>query len=428
MTPRDESMRARSRVVVVALVVLAASCAGPVSAQGTSTDQAIRLTQRQIQRHPQNATAYFKLGDAYIQKARQTGDPSYFTLAESALRRSLELAPQNAGAARHLAYVFSSRHEFVEAAAQAQKAIDLDSADSHAYGVLGDALLELGKYDDAGQAFDTMMRMDKSLYSLARLSGLRSLRGDPEGAIAELRRAIEAGRTTGEPPESIAWAQWQLGVEYFAVGNLQAAEVQYLEALTSYPTYYRALASLAQVRAAQHRSEEAIDLYGRALGVIPFPEYAAGLGDLYTTLGRTEEASKQYALVEYIGRLNALNRVVYNRELASFYADHDRKLDDALALARSELEIRHDIYGYDILAWALYKAGKLEEAVAPMTEALRLGTKDAKLYFHAGMIYQSVGQADRAREFLARALSTNPRFHLLHAPLAERILMELETP
>ena len=422
-------MRVRSGVVVVAaaLAVLAMPCAGSVSAQSTSTDQAIRLNQRQIQRQPQSATAYFRLGDAYIQKARQTGDLSYCTLAEQALRRSLELAPGNAGAARHLAYVFSSRHEFVAAAAQAQQALALDPTDSHAYGVLGDALLELGKYDEAGQAFDAMMGLDKSLYSFARLSGLRSLRGDPEGAIAELRRAIEAGRTTGEPHESIAWAQWQLGVEHFAVGDLQAAETQYLEALKSYPNYYRALAALAQVRAAQHRAEEAIDLYRNALGVIPFPEYASALGDLYTTLGRREEASKQYALVEYIGRLNTLNRVVYNRELALFYADHDMKLDEALALARLELAIRHDIYGYDLLAWVLYKTGKPEEAVVPMTEALRFGTKDAKLFFHAGMIYRSLGQADRAREFLARALSTNPRFHLLHAPLAERTLMELET-
>src|SRR5690349_7377712 len=155
LPPRNERMRARSRAaVVVALAVLALPCVGPVWAQPTSPDQAIRLNQRQIQRHPRDATAYLRLGDAYIQKARQTGDLSYFTLAEQVLRKSLELAPRNAGAARHLAYVLSSRHQFVEAAEQAQKALDLCPTDSHAYGVLGDAFLELGRYDEAGQAFE----------------------------------------------------------------------------------------------------------------------------------------------------------------------------------------------------------------------------------------------------------------------------------
>ena len=88
---------------------------------------------------------------------------------------------------------------------------------------------------------------------------------------------------------------------------------------------------------------------------------------------------------------------MYNRELAYFYADHDVKLDEALALARSELEVRQDIYGYDVLAWALYKAGKPAEALAPMAEALRLGTKDARLFFHAGMIHRGVGEAEKAK-------------------------------
>ena len=110
----------------------------------------------------------------------------------------------------------------------------------------------------------------------ARRSGLKSLRGDPAGSIADLRQAIDAGRATGEPPESIAWAQWQLGAEHFAVGDLQPAEAEYLEALRTYPSYHRALAGLAQVRAAQQRYEEAIDLYRKALGVIPLPEYAVG--------------------------------------------------------------------------------------------------------------------------------------------------------
>lgn len=417
--------RARVAILVV-LSVLSVVYAARASAQATSADQTIRLSQRQLYRQPRNAAAYFRLGDAYIQKARQTGDLSYVTLAEQALRKSLELAPGNAGATRHLAYVFASRHEFGEAAALARSAIELDPSDGHAHGVLGDALLELGKYEEAAGAFQTMMSLDESLYSLARLSGLKSLRGDPQSAIADLRQAIDAGRASGQPRESVAWAQWQLGAEHFGVGNLQGAETQYLEALTTSPDYYRALAGLAQVRAAQRRYEEAIDLYRKALAIIPFPEYAAGLGDIYARLGRAKEAGQQYTLVDYIGRLNAVNRVVYNREMATFYADHDMKLDEALALARSELEVRKDIYGYDIVAWALYKSGKPGEALSPMTAALRLGTRDARLFFHAGMIHRSLGHNERAREFLSRALSINPHFHLLQAAVAERALKELD--
>jgi tetratricopeptide (TPR) repeat protein len=132
-----------------------------------------------------------------------------------------------------------------------------------------------------------------------------------------------------------------------------------------------------------------------------------------------------YDLVEYIGQLNAVNKVIYNRELAYFYADHETKLDAALALARAEYEMRRDVYGHDALAWALYKAGRWQESLAPMEEALELGTRDAKLFFHAGMIHRAAGNTVRAREYLARALATNPHFHVLHAAVAARALDEL---
>jgi tetratricopeptide (TPR) repeat protein len=142
-------------------------------------------------------------------------------------------------------------------------------------------------------------------------------------------------------------------------------------------------------------------------------------------LGRDADARRQYALVEYIGRLSALNKVVYNRELALFYADHDLKLPEALALARAELSVRRDVYTQDVLAWALLKNGRAREALEPLSEALRLGTRDARLFFHAGMIHRAAGNDEAARDFLGRALALSPRFHVLQAPIAVKVLAEL---
>jgi tetratricopeptide (TPR) repeat protein len=211
-----------------------------------------------------------------------------------------------------------------------------------------------------------------------------------------------------------------------ALGRLPAAEANYLQALDTCPDYYRALAGLAQVRTAQQRYPEAVDLYRRAIAVMPLPDYAAALGDLYTKLGRPEDAEVQYDLVEYVGHLNTLNKVLYNRELAYFYADHDRKLPQALDLAKRELEVRQDVYAYDLLAWALYKNDQPQEALSAMVEALKLGTKDARLFFHAGMIHHRLGADEKARDYLRRALATNPHFHILHAEVAERTLNVIE--
>lgn len=395
-------------------------------AQSTATDQAILRYQRLLQRHARDATVYYRLGDAYLQKARGTGDITYINLAETSLQRCLEIAPEHSGAARHLAYAMYMRHGFDEAAVQAQKAAALDPSDSHAYGILGDAYLEVGNYEAAAHAYRRMIQLQGDLYAYSRLSGLKSLQGDTDGAIADLKRAIQLGQAQERPSESIAWAMWQLGNESLALGKLPAAEASYLDALKIFPNYYRALAGLAQVRAAQQRYPEAIDLYRKAIAIVPLPDYAAALGDVYTKLGHAGDAQKSYDLVEYIGYLNTLNKVLYNRELAYFYADHDRKLPEALELARRELEVRQDIYAYDVLAWALYKHDQPQEARTAITAALQLGTKDARLFFHAGMIHHRLGDHDKARDYLQHALATNPYFHVLHVAVAERTLQALE--
>jgi len=412
-------------LATAALFVLGA--AGGLAAQPRETDHLIQFYQARVARDPDDFLSYNKLGTAYIQKARDAGDVTYYGLAEKALRRSLALVSQGpaAGTATMwLAVVEYARHQFKDALATAERALALGSGELSPHAVIGDAYLELGEYDKAGQAYAKMLELSGPLHPHSRLAYLKLLTGDPEAAIAHMRRAVAAAQT-GAPGENVAWTHAQLGDLLFQVGDLAGAEKAYQAALARHPGYHRALAGLGGVRAARQRYGDAIELYRKAIAVVPLPEYAAALGDVYTKAGRVSDARQQYDLVEFIGRLNALNKTIYNRELALFYADHDMKPAEALALAERELQARRDIYTYDVLAWALYRNGRAREAAAAMAEALKLGTRDARLYFHAGMIHMALGDAEQARDYLARALAVNPRFHPLHADVATRALAEL---
>jgi len=336
------------------------------------------------------------------------------------------LNPAQNGAHRHLAHVMAMRHNFAAAAVEAERAIAIDSNDVDAHGVLGDAYLETGRFEQAERAYKKMITLKENLASYSRLSGLKSLRGDHAGAVSDLKKAIELGQEQNQPRESIAWAQWQLATDYFSWGNLPEAESYFQQALQTYPNYYRGLAGLAQVRAAERRYDDAIGLYQKAIGIVPLPEYVVALGDVYEKIGRADEARKQYQLVEYIGKLSAINQALYNRELAYFYADHDIKLTEALELAKREQEYRQDIYAYDLLAWSLYKNGRSEEAREAIEKALGLGTQDAKLFYHAGMIYRALGANNKAAQLLSRAIDINPHFHPIFAENAAQTRKQLE--
>jgi len=200
------------------------------------------------------------------------------------------------------------------------------------------------------------------------------------------------------------------------------AERHYRDALTTFPDYFRALASLGRVRAAQGDLAGALEQYEHAVRIVPDPSFIASLGDLYRLSGRDKDAAGQYALVEKIGRLNEFTGTLYNRQLALFYADHDIKPEIAYENASKEYAGRRDIYGADALAWTALKAGRVSDAQTAIKEALRLGTKDARLLYHAGMIAQAAGDQSGAREYLKRASALNPQFDPMQAAVVRKIL------
>jgi tetratricopeptide (TPR) repeat protein len=436
MRTRNEHGMTATRMALLAALCLVLPIATSFAAEPSSTsptDHLIQSMQMRARMYSQDPASYDGLGAAYIQKGRETGDAAYYELAKQALSKSLELDsddPAAAAATTHMALVFMAEHRFQEALDWAEKALALGSGDLSPWAIVVDALTDMGEYDKAlaycaklespANPLDPRRKLDYERDS--RLSYLKFIAGDSKQAIELMRAAIGIAVASRMPRENIAWSEYQLGEEYYKMGDLKNAEASYQAALMAYPGYYRALAGLAAVRESEERFTEAIELYRKAIAVIPYPIYVAALGDDEVKLGRPEEAKREFELVEFIGRLSEVNKVLYNRELALFYADHDIKLAEARSLARKELEVRRDIYTWDTLAWTLYKNGQAREARDAMTKALRPGTTDPLLFFHAGMIYDRLGEKDRAREYLDRALSTNPHFHVFYAEVAERTL------
>ena len=401
----------------------------------TGTGRLIQSAQATAARSPNDAAGYAKLGAAYFQRARETGDVSDYQLAEQSLTKSLDLVSADFSADAALgtmASVCMGEHRFADALSYAQKALSLGTGDVSSFAIVGDAYADMGEYDKAALAYSRLTPRDMTLSPRAayardsRLSYLKFINGDTSGAIKLMKTAVTEGIEAQLQGENLAWLYYELGEYYTQAGDTASADGAYIAALTIHPGDYRALAALGKLRANNGRYAEAIVLYQKAIAVVPMPIFVAELGDIYARSGNQAEARKQYALVEYIGLLGHINQVLHNRDLALFYADHDMKLAESLDLAQKELEVRHDVYTWDALAWALYKNGKLTEAAKASEKATRLGTQDSLLLFHAGMIAERLGQPEQARNELREALQINPRFHLIYANEAQQRLAALE--
>jgi tetratricopeptide (TPR) repeat protein len=335
------------------------------------------------------------------------------------LLRALARAPDDVLATSGLASLALSRHRFREALALGRTARRLAPLSARPLGIVGDALVELGRYDAAFRAFDRMAALKPSLASYARIAYARELIGDTDGAIEAMRLAL--GPALGLP-EPTAWTRVQLGKLLWGAGRLDAAGREYRLALQAFPGYVHALDSLAKVEAARGDLPKAIALARRAVASVPLPEHVATLGDLLAAAGKPDEARRQYDTVRAIERLLVANGVRTDLETALFDLDHGLRLRDALARARAARAERRSVQADDVLAWALARNGRCEEALGWSRRALRLGTRDAAMYYHRGSIERCLGRHAEARRWFGRALALNPHFSLVHAPIAREAL------
>src|SRR6266508_3157659 len=398
----------------------------PAAAPGMkTTDELIKFWQARFERDPRDFISLTFLGDAFIRKARETGDVTEYERADATLQKALKLHPNYEVAQAYLSVVQYVKHDFQGALHLANQVYAAHPNAIQALATIGDAQLELGRYTESETTYEQLNKKAPSAPVYTRLARLAWLHGKPTDALNLMQQAIADSDETGLSGENSAWYHFQLGELYFNTGQLEKADSQYALAIKAFNDYYLALAGLGKVHAAQGNYKEAITFYEQAVDIIPQPDLLAALGDLYTLTGDSVKAKQKYDTVEFIGKLQAINQVIYNRQLALFYANHNQNLQKSLVMAQKELENRKDIYAYDTYAWALHKNNHDSQAAEMMKHAMELGTRDAMLYYHAGMIYRALGEEKQAEQMLSQALVINPHFDLMQALIARNTLTDI---
>jgi tetratricopeptide (TPR) repeat protein len=401
--------------------------AAPGGGPGGEIDRLIEVYEDQVRRQP-SALDYTFLGELYVRRGRLTGDVGTYARAEEALSRALDIYPGDPEARALLASVWFTTHDFTGAERLAETLLAEDPDDLGALAIAGDARLELGDYAGASAAYDELGRRLPGAAAVdVRRARLAFLLGDVEAARRMAGAAERSAEAAGLGGPDLAWYRSFRAQLELDAGRYRTALGLYRSAVRVAPRYHVPRAGLARSLAALGEVDTAIRHYRRAVGLLPEPAYLAALGDLYKLRGDTTLARRQYETVEAIATLARVNRQVYNRQLAMFYADHDLHAREAVELAERELRVRRDLYGWDAYAWALYRLGRYEDARDAIEEALRLGTRDARLLYHAGMISLALGEEDRARDELQRALLISPSFDPLHAPATSRALRALSS-
>jgi len=366
-----------------------------------------------------NATDYLStlaLIDAYLDRVRATGDLSDLSRAETALDRARELAPiGDVGLLLRAGQVAFTLHDFADARDAAAEALERDPGNESAVALLGDASLELGDEATALEAYQELAGLDATAPVLSRLARYDLLTGEVEAAEAKMREAIDAAVVEGFT-DQIAFYRFQLAELLRGENRVDEAASEYEAILETVPDHVPTLGGLARIREAQGRRTDAIELLERATARIPTPQLVADLGDLHALEGDDAAAEESYAIVERIAEVAQATGGIYDRQLTVFLADHERRIDDAVALAEAEIAARTDVYGYDALAWALYRAGCLEDADAAARQAMRLNTPDGRILYHAGLIAAALDRDDEGRDLLSRAAAHESALPPLQVP------------
>lgn len=344
----------------------------------------------QYAKNPSDYAALLKLSEIYIYEARVTGEhPYYYTAALQTLDEILKYDAQLSKDQKFTALFYKatvqlSQHNFNEALATGNKALAVNKLNSGIYGVLVDANVEIGNYDQAVQMCEQMMKIRPDLRSYSRTSYLREIYGDLKGSKEAMLMAINAGAPYSEYK---CWAMVTLGKIYEAEGSLDSAAICYELSMKERANYPFGIAGMASIEAKKGNYENSKKTYDEALAILPEIGFTIELAALMQKEGKKAEVDKMIGEIETMFKEDIESGHNMNLEFANFLYSFKNDYKTALEYGLEELKNRpNNIDVNKLLAYVYYGLNDMEKAKKHVEVALRTEKKDADLMCINGLI------------------------------------------
>lgn len=395
-----------------------AGAGGPTTGSMARIDRSIAAWSKNLAANPRDFISATNLATLFHGRGRLSYDLTDHERALAAARKAIEIEPSHAPARALEAAILFTLHDFDGSFNAADALVREDPAQTGALATRFDAGLELGRVDDARADLERLLAIGGPGVRI-REARLASVIGDRDAALAQAR-AARSEALADESPDAAFYAH-AVGEYARLAGDATSARMAFVEALTRRPDDPGSLVGLARIDAFEGRLEAAITGLSHATEVAPQPEALALLGDLLTAAGRPE-AAEAFETIRFIERLGDIQATTYDRQLVRFELDHGGDMAGALERARASLAAQPDASGHDLVAWALYRLGRYDDAVSEIAAARSLGADDARLRFHEGAALAALGATDDAERLLTSALDLGPALDPIERAGAERLL------
>jgi len=397
-----------------------AAASAPTSSESDVRTLDITFYERRIAEDSFSAADRARLAGLYLQRARETGSNQDYERAEQLSRASLELrSAHNADTYALLTAARLAKHDFAGALRSAAALFETDTTNAGYRAQLAEVALELGDYERAARLFSSIAGQTDKPTVAARVARWYEITGKADRARTILRRtSARLTSVAGVPREQAAWFHYRVGELEMRAGRFESADSAFRRALSAFPDDYRALGALARLSAVREDWRTAVEYGARAVAIQLDPATLGTMSDAYAALGDSVQA-RSFADAMAVSALSQPGSI--HRAWGLFLLDHDRDVERVLAEARADLKVRRDVYAYDLLAWALYKAGRIAEARRASERALARGTEDPQLLHHGAVIATAAGDSAAATALLERALAINPRFAPARRAMAHRV-------